>query len=143
MWLLIIYTLFVLYFTTFGRRSWGYYRYDFNFLNSYKAAFLNGDTYLCIQILLNIFMFIPVGVLGSFAFKRLSQLKAMLWGILLTSSVELLQLVMMRGTFEYDDMLSNSIGTAVGIAVGLLIRLGRSLTRKNKQNITKENCSKK
>lgn len=38
-------------------------------------------------------------------------------GLLISGIIEVLQLVLCRGLFEWDDMIHNSFGCAVGVAV--------------------------
>lgn len=62
------------------------------------------------QILTNIIMFIPVGVLTV----RLWKWKGMWVAFGLSSAIELLQLITARGLCEFDDVMHNMIGAAIG-----------------------------
>lgn len=69
------------------------------------------------QILTNIAMFIPVGVLAGLIWK---------WnGILvatgLSAGIEVLQLITARGLCEFDDLIHNTIGAAIGIGIVMLM----------------------
>ena len=59
------------------------------------------------DICLNILLFVPLGfLLGSY--------KGILIGFLLSTAIELVQLIFRLGFCEIDDVLNNTIGTAVG-----------------------------
>lgn len=113
-WILINYSLLLLFFTVLGRRSHDCYRYNLVLAYSYREVFLLGDYTLASQILLNILMFIPIGVICSDVTKKYTAIKCVLYGIMLSALIELLQLILKRGYFEFDDLLSNTIGTFIG-----------------------------
>ena len=79
---------------------------------SYKE-WLAGDTDLGNEILANVAMFVPFGfMLSGVLLKRRFIIPA---AILFSLTIEMLQLFLMRGLFEWDDVLSNAIGAAVGV----------------------------
>ena len=52
-------------------------------------------------------------------------------GLLLSASIETIQLVSHRGLFEFDDIVHNTIGTAIGVGLNILmIALGKKLPKK-------------
>ena len=64
---------------------------------------------------LNLLMFIPVGYLVPVLWNRVNSLwKVLLFGLCLSLGVELLQLATLRGMFDLDDLMNNTIGAAVG-----------------------------
>ena len=65
------------------------------------------------QIIANIVMFIPIGVLAG----RLWKWKGLWFAVGLSFVIELLQLVMSRGLCEFDDVFHNCIGAAAGIGI--------------------------
>lgn len=69
------------------------------------------------QIIANILMFIPLGLLASSLWKW----KGILAGIGFSTAVELLQLIGQRGLFEFDDILHNTLGTLIGVSIYVLI----------------------
>ncbi len=73
------------------------------------------------QILTNVVMFIPIGVLASFMWKW----KGLWFAAGLSLLVEVLQLATSRGLFEFDDVLHNIIGAVVG--VGIVMVAGKKL----------------
>lgn len=114
--LLIMYLLTVLWFTVFNRAV-QFSTAQIELLWSYKAWFA-GDMNLGQEVLANVAMFIPFGfllsdILPSHLRKKSSAV--MLAAILFSLTIETLQLFLMRGLFEWDDVVSNTIGACVGI----------------------------
>lgn len=123
LWLLIFYVLLLLFFTVLGRRTLDYYRYNFHAGYSYRQVLLEGDLSLAPQITVNIAMFLPVGFLAALAAKRHGFLKGLFFGVMLTFSIELLQLLLRNGTCEIDDLISNTLGTLAGCVIAIPLRL--------------------
>lgn len=69
------------------------------------------------QILMNILVYVPVGFMAF----RLVGRKAFLIGLCVSFLVEMSQLLACRGLFEFDDIIHNTIGTAVGVGLYLTI----------------------
>ena len=70
---------------------------------------------LRLEILLNIILFIPVGLLSP----RWKTVGLAAWYSML---IELAQLISCRGLFEFDDVIHNALGTAIGVLLVLGIR---------------------
>lgn len=134
LWLLITYVLLLLFFTVLGRRSLDYYRYNFDAGYSYRQVFLEGDRSLALQIAANIAAFAPVGFFGALSAKKAGFLKALFSGVMLTSLIELLQLVMRNGTCEIDDLISNTLGVLLGCLIAQIYRLCCILYGKQPEN---------
>ena len=69
------------------------------------------------QIILNTFFFVPVGLTLPYCINPKMKrpiLKTILFGFSLSFTVELLQLTLHRGTFETEDIITNTLGTAIG-----------------------------
>lgn len=113
-WLLITYSEILLYLTVLGRRSLDYYRYNFKLGYSYQEVFVLKDYTLASQIFINIFMFIPVGIMTSLVFEKKVRLMSIIYGLLLSLIIEVLQLILRRGYCEFDDLISNVLGTIIG-----------------------------
>ena len=64
--------------------------------------------------LLNIAIFIPVGLLAGFLFKRHRVLIALLIGLAVSLSIECSQLAWSRGEFDVDDLFNNTLGAGIG-----------------------------
>ena len=74
--------------------------------------------------LLNIALFFPFGVLLPFSFyKRLRWWQGLAMGLIASVIIEVLQLVLYRGLFEFDDMIHNGFGCMLGsIFAGVLFQ---------------------
>lgn len=68
------------------------------------------------QILTNVVMFIPVGVLAG----KLWRWKGLWIGLGLSIAIELLQLVTARGLMEFDDVMHNMIGAVSGVGIMMM-----------------------
>lgn len=62
----------------------------------------------------NILMFIPMGILLSIKEQRRDKVLISLMGI--TACIEILQYVLSRGIFDIDDIILNVVGGLIGIA---------------------------
>ena len=69
------------------------------------------------QILTNVIMFIPVGVISG----RLWKWRGLWVAAGLSVLIEMLQFITARGLMEFDDVIHNCLGAAVGIGIVLLI----------------------
>ena len=72
------------------------------------------------QILTNIIMFVPVGVLAG----RIWRWKGLWVAAGLSAAIEILQLITARGLCEFDDVIHNMIGALIGVGV---VMIGRKL----------------
>ena len=104
--------------------------YGFTPFWSYKALFFGGfnpvsSSELKIQIIANIAMFVPIGLLTGMIWRW----RGLLFGLFFSISIEIIQLITRRGLFEFDDMMHNTLGTAIGISFVMIIR---RLVDKNK-----------
>ncbi len=68
----------------------------------------------------NLIIFIPIGFLAPYIWKNLKA-KAILIGFLLSCFVEFIQLFTDR-TSDYNDIILNTIGTAIGYVLCLIIK---------------------
>jgi glycopeptide antibiotics resistance protein len=90
---------------------WSYFNYG---QNSYlkEMAAIN---------LLNVMLFIPVGLLLGLGFREMTWKKAIMTGAGLSIFIELLQLIFKRGLCETDDVIHNVLGCIVGYGAYRLI----------------------
>lgn len=72
------------------------------------------------QILTNVVVFVPVGVLAG----RIWRWKGLLVAVGLSAAIEILQLITARGLCEFDDIIHNMIGAVIGIGI---VMIGRKL----------------
>ena len=69
------------------------------------------------QILTNVLMFVPVGVIAG----RIWRWKGLWVAAGLSIVIELLQLLTARGLCEFDDVLHNVLGAVIGIGIVILV----------------------
>lgn len=70
------------------------------------------------QILTNVFMFIPVGVLTGLMWKW----RGLWFAVGLSIFIEVQQLISRRGLCELDDAVHNVIGALIGVGLVMLFR---------------------
>ena len=116
--LLCCYIVVVLSFTVFTR-SIGIYSAQTKLLWSYQRWIAGGWNFGR-EILKNIALFIPFGIFIATILPKYRIIVSLIFGVLLSSTIEILQLVLMRGLFELDDILSNTLGSAIGCSIFLL-----------------------
>lgn len=69
------------------------------------------------EILANIYVYIPLGLIAGNLWKW----KGILIGLGFSLSIELLQLITRRGWFEFDDLIHNTLGTLIGVAIYIIV----------------------
>ncbi len=69
---------------------------------------------LLAQLLLNVLMFVPIGLLVCGALKKKRILNAIGIGFVLSFFIELTQLITTRGVFNVDDVIHNVLGCIIG-----------------------------
>lgn len=121
-WILSLNYAFILAMTLLGRTVEKNYGFHLCPLESYVNVFHNSDVVLFLQIVLNIVMFIPIGILLPYRFKKLRKYKYLLGTIALCSgSIEVIQIATKIGFFEVDDILNNLIGATIGMIIYVVI----------------------
>lgn len=122
--LLVVYLGIVFASTVFTRNSDGIWHYELMPFWSWREVLL-GNTYMLTEIILNVILFLPIGILLPVLFHRTFRWwQGLLMGVLLSSVIEITQLVSCRGLFEWDDMLHNGIGCMLGcLLADLVIRV--------------------
>ena len=116
--LLILYLAFIVYMTLIGERA-GVPGVRLDLFWSYRLFFIS--PVMRLQILNNIWLFVP---LGAMLYRLWPRGYVVLIPILLSLGIETLQLVLGRGLFETDDIISNSLGGLIGVLVCWGIRKG-------------------
>lgn len=114
--LLIGYLIVVILATLASRSSFLYEsKTSFELFSSYRLALINFNMREWRNILLNIAMGIPLGILLPCVFEKMKH-----WwltyatGLLFTITIEVTQLITHRGIFEIDDIFNNAIGCIIG-----------------------------
>ena len=116
-WAFLIGYLFLIYSSTVITRDMGEeYDYDVQLFWSYIAAWKKGRMDLLYLNIANVIMLLPVGFfvgcIGIIGCKW-----AMLVGISISGVIEVSQLILKRGMFEFDDIFHNALGCALGYLV--------------------------
>ena len=121
--LLVTYITVVLFFTLLGRRSLESHRFGPDLVTYYTALF-NGNTDIdIIELMLNVLMFVPIGLLACFAFKRYKLLLSIVVGFGVSVFIELFQLLLKSGYVSMTDIIHNTLGTFLGALLGVVIIL--------------------
>lgn len=122
--ILVFYLAFVLTITIIERTPTKEMKYNLELFWTVRKI-IDGRTDLISEIFWNIVLFVPIGVLTSFVLPGVqsshsrwrSPWIAVMVGFLLSTGIEVTQLLTHRGLFEFDDILYNTIGTATGVAI--------------------------
>jgi glycopeptide antibiotics resistance protein len=94
----------------------------------YANLFQNFSLYSAHDIVLNIGLFIPFGFSVPLCFPKMRKLKHMAFcGMLVSSCIELTQLIFSLGWCEIDDVFNNTVGACIGF--GLYKILDRTFER--------------
>ena len=89
------------------------------------------STTLWLNIVLNIAMFIPAGILFPLVFPKLDRwYKVTAAGAGMSFVIELLQLILNRGAADIDDLITNTLGCVIGYS---LLAAFRALRKKEKR----------
>ena len=126
--LLLLYLITVLGSTVFARMP-GERRYQLEVFWSWKKIFHSVvqdgsviQNQLFQENILNLLMLFPAGFLLPLVFaKRMKWYQGLLFGMVFSSGIELLQLFLCRGLFEFDDIIHNSFGCMIGTLVGNVV----------------------
>lgn len=106
--LLIEYIFLIFCSTVFFRTPGDTRQYDFQPFWSYSRPDL------FVENLMNVVVFIPVGLLICIAFKQMIWWKVLLIGCGISVTIETLQFFLMRGFSEFDDVMHNTLGCLIG-----------------------------
>ena len=95
-----------------------------------------GLKYILRETVLNVFLFLPAGMLLQKIHQTIKWNAVLLFGAAVSLSIELLQIVCSRGVFETDDIVLNTIGAFLGFILMRKISaffLCRSKTKMERQ----------
>ena len=91
---------------------------------SYKDAFAVKDGRITIlrlglarQILLNILVYVPVGLLMPLVYKKHPYISTLMTGFILSLLTEVMQFITHRGLCELDDLFNNTLGCLIGMTL--------------------------
>ena len=88
------------------------------------TAIASGKKHLLAEVILNVVLFLPVGFLLPVVWEKARLRHAVLAGAAFSAIIEVSQLLTRRGWFEFDDMIHNALGAAIGYG---LYRAGKKL----------------
>ncbi len=125
--MLIAYILAVLYITVFMRGQGTNFQVQMEVLNWVQEDGIETFDH----ILLNVAMFVPIGVLFPFVTDNShgKLVSAFSFGMLFSVLIETGQLILHSGTCDIDDIIANSLGAFLG---ALMITVGLKINKKNK-----------
>lgn len=109
----------ILFKNNFGYLETNYNLKLFNFINQYYQSGLSKA--LIINIIGNILIFVPLGIIIKYYFNFLNNYNAVYIGFIISLSFEFIQLKTGLGIFDIDDLLLNTIGCFIGILIYQLI----------------------
>ena len=115
--LLIEYTILMFCSTILFRTSCETRQYDFHPFWSYSRPDL------FVENIMNVVVFIPVGLLLGIAFKQVTWWKALLLGCGISITIESLQFFFTRGFSELDDVMHNTLGCLIGFGFMIILRI--------------------
>ena len=102
----------------------GYRSYSLIPFKSYARNFNIGNTWFFVQEALNIVLFIPFGFLVYLKKKNPGQV--VLYGFLFSLLIEIIQLIVKRGTLDINDLIWNTLGTFLGVLLQKMILKGKN-----------------
>lgn len=115
--LLLIEYVLLIYCSTVFFRNTGELQYDFMPFWSYRDYFNGVDRALLAENIMNVVVFVPVGLLAGLAFRRMKWKKILMVGLCLSFGIEVLQFVFVKGFAEFDDVMHNTIGCMIGCTI--------------------------
>lgn len=128
----IIYIIFLLYMTLFGRLSEQIDTISLFPFWSYLEMIQTSNLNMGRQILYNILAFVPLGILLPMLGRRFQRLKIiLLCGFLLSVLIESTQFLLHLGWCDIDDVINNTAGAVIGYGMWHILRIpGRRLFKR-------------
>ncbi len=96
------------------------YKYNYSPFWSYEAIG-RGMVTLVPEDIMNVVVFMPVGFITGLVCYRIRFCQVILLGIGISSTIEMLQLVLKRGCSETDDVIHNTLGCLLGFQIFRLL----------------------
>ena len=113
-WIFLIeYLVVLLCSTVIYRRHGKISQFELTPLWSY-ISIINGNIKLLIENITNILVFSPIGLLLKIGFQKFSRWSIVGFGFLISLTIEFLQFYFKRGFAEFDDVIHNTLGCAIG-----------------------------
>lgn len=109
---------FIFVMTLFGRRIRESRKFDLKPFESYYYTFAERDMEMLLQILMNIAMYIPLGFLLPCCFKLFEKYRYIIFtAVISAAGIEFIQVIFKIGLFEVDDIINNTLGATLGVAI--------------------------
>jgi len=121
--LLVEYIFLIFCSTVIYRKGYEEAGYELSPFWSYTSI-QEGRTELLAENIMNVVVFVPVGLLLSCISRQLRWWYALLIGFCLSSSIEILQFVFKKGFSEFDDVIHNTLGCMIGYGIYAVARYG-------------------
>lgn len=136
LWAVLLIYIIVVLGATLGIRSNGYGgSVNLHLFSSYIEAWQSFSSVAWRNIILNILMFVPLGVLLPLVFNKCKKFwVTYLIGFLSTILLEVIQLISGRGIFELDDIFNNTLGCVIGYGFVMIFILTFMDNKKTKKN---------
>lgn len=90
---------------------------------SYFAYFKGEDYSLLNENIMNVVVFVPVGLLAGLASRSMNWIKALALALCISIPIEVLQFTFEKGFAELDDVMHNSLGCVIGYGLSRLLSL--------------------
>ncbi len=87
------------------------------------TAIHHGVRSLIPETVMNVVMFVPIGLLVGLLYYSISWRKVLAIGLCLSLSIETLQLLFRKGCCETDDVIHNTLGCMIGFGLYRLTRI--------------------
>lgn len=112
------YIIMVIGVTFIGRGVRTYGDSNLHFLSTYREAWNSFSTTSWTQLLLNIIMLVPLGIILPLINNRFRKFKwTIVASLLFTLTIETIQILTGYGVFDLDDIFNNMIGAIVGYGI--------------------------
>lgn len=121
--------------TVFTRDPLANATYQLQLFWSWEEVLLRHSSVALEEIILNILLLVPFGMMLPFVFgRKVKAVYGLLGGFLVSAVIETAQLILHRGLFEWDDMLHNALGSMFGCILMNWLICRFLLLRKNIKN---------
>ena len=130
--LLIEYTFLIYCSTIIFRENKSERSYRFDMLWSYN------DPNLLPENIMNVAVFVVFGFLAGLSLRTISWWIITIVGFIISVSIESLQYIFIRGSFDIDDVFNNTLGTAIGAIAYVVVCIIWRLLVANKNQISEQ-----
>lgn len=120
--LLIEYICLIYCSTVFFRNVRRSVQYDYMPFWSYQAYFDGREPNALIENMMNILVFVPIGLLLGLLAKSKTFVRVTILGACISIGIEFLQLIFKKGFSELDDVMHNTLGCVLGYGILIIIK---------------------